>query len=83
MGERIALIGNDHESSSAPVQKVDALPKRIVSQEKVPARQPKPDEIQHAHKTATSKKAIPKQCRRNPSRLRLKGRRAYASKPLH
>ena len=34
VGERIALIGNEHESSSAPVQKVDALPKRIVSQEK-------------------------------------------------
>ena len=53
VGERIALIGNDHESSSAPVQKVDALPKRIVSQEKLAARKPKPDEIQHAHKTAS------------------------------
>ena len=64
VGERIALIGNEHESSSAPVQKVDALPKRIVSQEKAPARKPKPDEIQHAHKTASVEEgysqAVPK-----------------------
>src|SRR5262245_21856626 len=53
VGERIALIGNDRESPSAPVQKVDAVPKRIVSPEKVPARQPKPAEIEHAHKTAS------------------------------
>jgi pyruvate dehydrogenase E2 component (dihydrolipoyllysine-residue acetyltransferase) len=53
VGERIALIGNEQESSSAPVQKVDALPKRIVSHEKTTARKPKPDEIQHAHKTAS------------------------------
>ena len=64
VGERIALIGNEHESPSAPVQKVDALPKRIVSQEKAPARKPKPDEIQHAHKTASVEEgysqAVPK-----------------------
>jgi pyruvate dehydrogenase E2 component (dihydrolipoamide acetyltransferase) len=64
VGERIALIGNDHESSSAPVQKVDALPKRIVSQDKAPARKPKPDEIQHVHKTASVEEgysqAVPK-----------------------
>jgi pyruvate dehydrogenase E2 component (dihydrolipoamide acetyltransferase) len=53
VGERIALIGNEHESPSAPVQKVDALPKRVVSHEKAPARKPKPDEVQHAHKTAS------------------------------
>jgi len=64
VGERIALIGNDHESASAPVQKVDALPKRIVSQDKGPARKPKPDEIQHVHKTASVEEgysqAVPK-----------------------
>jgi len=64
VGERIALIGNEQESSSAPVQKVDALPKRIVSQEKAPTRKPKPDEIQHAHKTASVEEgysqAVPK-----------------------
>jgi pyruvate dehydrogenase E2 component (dihydrolipoamide acetyltransferase) len=64
VGERIALIGNEHESSSAPVQKVDALPKRIVSQDKALARKPKPDEIQHAHKTASVEEgysqAVPK-----------------------
>ena len=53
VGERIALIGNDRESPSAPVQKVDAVPKRILSPEKVPTRQPQPAEIQHAHKTAS------------------------------
>src|SRR5262245_9853630 len=53
VGERIALIGGDQDAvSSAPVQKVDALPKRIVNPAKTTTRQPKPAEIQHAHKTA-------------------------------
>ena len=64
VGERIALIGGDQESPSAPVQKVDALPKRIVSPGKIPTRQPKPDEIQHVHKTASVEEgysqAVPK-----------------------
>ena len=47
VGERIALIGGDQESPSAPVQKVDALPKRILKPDKAPAHKPKPDEIQH------------------------------------
>ena len=81
VGERIALIGNEQESSSAPVQKVDALPKRIVSHDKAPARKPKPDEIQHAHKTASAEEgysqAVPKKL--EPAAEGAKGVRVKAS----
>jgi pyruvate dehydrogenase E2 component (dihydrolipoamide acetyltransferase) len=64
VGERIALIGGDQESPSAPVQKVDALPKRILKPDKVPAHKPQPDEIQHVHQTASVEEgysqAVPK-----------------------
>ena len=65
VGERIALIGGDQETtSSAPVQKVDAVPKRIVNPEKAPIRGPKPAEIQHAQQTASVEEgysqAVPK-----------------------
>jgi pyruvate dehydrogenase E2 component (dihydrolipoamide acetyltransferase) len=53
VGERIALIGDENESgTSAPVQKVEALPKRVVQPERAPARRPQPAEIQHARATA-------------------------------
>ena len=65
VGERIALIGGDQETtSSAPVQKVDAVPKRIVNPGKAPIRGPKPAEIQHAQQTASVEEgysqAVPK-----------------------
>ncbi|HEU0007921.1 MAG TPA: pyruvate dehydrogenase complex dihydrolipoamide acetyltransferase [Terriglobia bacterium] len=81
VGERIALIGNEQESPSVPVQKVDALPKRIISHEKAPARKPKPDEIQHAHKTASAEEgysqAVPKKL--EPAAEGAKGVRVKAS----
>jgi pyruvate dehydrogenase E2 component (dihydrolipoyllysine-residue acetyltransferase) len=53
VGERIALIGDENEpGTSAPVQKVEALPKRVVQPERAPARRPQPAEIQHARATA-------------------------------
>ncbi|MCI0424193.1 MAG: 2-oxo acid dehydrogenase subunit E2 [Acidobacteria bacterium] len=82
VGERIALIGDDQETiSSAPVQKVDALPKRIVHPQKAPARGPKPAEIQHAHQTASVEEgysqAVPK--RTEPVPEGAKGVRVKAS----
>lgn len=54
VGERIALIAGDNDTASpAPVQKVDALPKRVIQPVKSPAtRHPKPAEIQQARATA-------------------------------
>jgi pyruvate dehydrogenase E2 component (dihydrolipoamide acetyltransferase) len=53
VGERIALIGDDSDSgSSVPVQRVEALPKRVVQTERVIARRPQPAEIQQARATA-------------------------------
>jgi pyruvate dehydrogenase E2 component (dihydrolipoamide acetyltransferase) len=53
VGERIALIGNDHESASPePVQKMEALPKRVVQAERTPPQRPKPGEMQRIHAAA-------------------------------
>lgn len=65
VGERIALIGGDQEGSSpAPVQKMEALPKRVVQAERGPSRPPKPAEVQHARQTASVEEgysqAVPK-----------------------
>jgi pyruvate dehydrogenase E2 component (dihydrolipoamide acetyltransferase) len=81
VGERIALIGGDQESPSAPVQKVDALPKRILKPDKAPAHKPKPDDIQHVHKTASVEEgysqAVPKKS--EPAVEGAKGVRVKAS----
>lgn len=81
VGERIALIGGEEESPSAPVTKVDALPKRILGPGKTPARQPKPAEIQHAHQTASVEEgysqAVPK--KPEPATEGAKGVRVKAS----
>lgn len=81
VGERIALIGGEEESPSAPVTKVDALPKRILGPGKTPARQPKPAEIQHAHQTASVEEgysqAVPK--KPEPAIEGAKGVRVKAS----
>lgn len=81
VGERIALIGGEEESPSAPITKVDALPKRILGPGKTPARQPKPAEIQHAHQTASVEEgysqAVPK--KPEPAIEGAKGVRVKAS----
>jgi pyruvate dehydrogenase E2 component (dihydrolipoamide acetyltransferase) len=53
VGEPIALIGGEEEpGSSNPVEKIHALPKRRISQEKPRTPQPKLAEVEHARATA-------------------------------
>jgi pyruvate dehydrogenase E2 component (dihydrolipoamide acetyltransferase) len=53
VGEPIALISGEEESASpANVEKVQALPKRRISQEKPRTPQPKLAEVEHARATA-------------------------------
>jgi pyruvate dehydrogenase E2 component (dihydrolipoamide acetyltransferase) len=53
IGEPIALIGGEEEpGSSNPVEKIHALPKRRISQEKPRTPQPKLAEVEHARATA-------------------------------
>jgi pyruvate dehydrogenase E2 component (dihydrolipoyllysine-residue acetyltransferase) len=53
VGEPIALISGEEESASpANVEKVQALPKRRISQEKARTPQPKLAEVEHARATA-------------------------------
>ena len=83
VGERIALIGGDQESPSAPVQKVDALPKRIVSPgEDSNPSSPSQTRSSTLTKQRASKKAIHKPCRRGQSRLLLKVAKGVARQSL-
>jgi pyruvate dehydrogenase E2 component (dihydrolipoamide acetyltransferase) len=53
VGEPIALIGGDEETASpANVEKVHALPRRRISQERPRTPQPKLAEVEHARATA-------------------------------
>ncbi len=68
VGERIALISSDHElegSSVSPVEKMDAVPKRMLQPEKARVLKPRTADIEHARQTASIEEgysqALPRQ----------------------
>jgi pyruvate dehydrogenase E2 component (dihydrolipoamide acetyltransferase) len=74
VGEPIALIGGEEEpGSSNPVEKIHALPKRRISQEKPRTPQPKLAEVEHARATADVEEGLSQTPQRT---LRSEGSRA-------